>query len=167
MHTDIVPMTPDLPEPLPKKQTRKKRRENAERASQEMGLTNCPPGLLTSLSQVGLFTDDLGPSASRGMLIEAYDSALRALKDLEVQMAAIDALPVQTPEDKDRRILLMRVRLDYTGMKSEIATKLLKSKPEEVKETTHSKSVQSFPANAPIPPMIVTETLTIKETGTG
>lgn len=153
----------DIPEPTPKKQSRKQRKRNAENAAHELGLTNCPPGLLTELSHLGLFLDDLGPQhTSRGMLIEAYDEAIRALKDLEVQLKEIDDIEEKTPEDKDRRILLMRVRMDYTGMKTEIAAKLLKSKPDEVKETVHTKSVQSFPANAPIPPMVVTETITVK-----
>lgn len=158
----------DSPEPVEKKKTRKQAREDAEAASDYLGLIRCSPKTLRSISCLGVHVDHVGPGkVAKGVFQIGLDETLDQLKEAKEKVEEFDkreaAGEVLTPEEQDWRIQWIRVRGDAIGHLRGLGSEIVRSKTQTV-ERTHSKTgVQSFPANTPIPPMTVTETVVVKQ----
>lgn len=168
---DIIPISDAIeqPEPPPKRSTRKKRKEEAERAAGELGLIRCSTEVLHRISQMGEFLNDLGgDNMSRGTAVKALESSMSLMADVDRRLAKLDYMEemqsgLLTPDQEENRIQLMRVKGDTIGYLRALSAEFKKAKPDKEIKVTETKSVKSFPANAAIPAIEVTQTHIVKE----
>lgn len=171
MNKDAIPTNgdSDSPEPAEKKKTRKQALADAEKASDELALLRCSPKTLRQISMLGIHVDHVGPGrVAKGVFQIGLDETMDQLREAKEKVAEFDRLEAEgkmlTPEEQDQRIQWMRVRGDAIGHLRGLGAEIVRSKPPQTVERTHSKAaVQSFPANTPIPPMTVTETVVVKQ----
>lgn len=134
-----------------------------------MGLIRCSVETLHRISNIGGFANDLGgDNLSRGTAIAALESAMSQMADVDRRLAKLDYMEgmqgLLTCEQEDHRIQLMRVKGDTIGYMRALSSEFKKAKPDKEVKVTETKSVKSFPANAAIPAIEVSQSHIVKET---
>lgn len=167
---EIIPISDAIeqPEPPAKRSTRKQRKESAQRAAGELNLIRCSVETLHRISQMGEFLNDLGgDNMSRGTAVKALESSMSLMADVDRRLKRLDDLEAHdgplTPEQEENRIQLMRVKGDTIGYLRALSAEFKKAKPDKEIKVTETKSVKSFPANAAIPAIEITQTHVVKE----
>lgn len=169
---DIIPIDGGDLEPVdpPRRPTRKRARKDADHSGALLGLVRVKPGDMEEIAKLGVHVERTGPAnIARGTFQMSLDEAKQQLESVKAKLARFgdgEGQEKNTQENSFERMSLLRLQTDAIKLMRELGHSIMRSGPDESVTVETTKSVQSFPANSPIPPMSVTETLTVKATGT-
>ncbi len=170
--SDIIPIDGGDLEPVEqasRKPTRKRAKRDAEVSGALLGLVRMKAADIEDIAKLGMHVERTGSgNTARGLFHMSLDEIKQQLDDLKTRLAKFgdgEGKEPATQENSFERMSLLRLQTDAIKLMAALGHSIARSGGEESVTVETTKSVQSFPANAPIPPMSVVETVTVKQSG--